>query len=427
MLVRSKSPSAEPADPLRDHRQTLRTLHTEMQTADDEKIRQIVGLLDGSPEHHALHAVLDPLRPRLAALRPTRPLRFTRLLFMPLEDLVIPARQWKAGLASIPRSVLSSISDTVRVALGAGVEAIESVIAGHGTNEPDVVARAGALLWSRACDILAPAPPPTGWAGTGLPDSAYAPLARAIATVLRRAVPLLCLRREAELGVLQLNEQMIADVMSNLAGEPVAGRGLVCKLILQQFPQPAVLLERLTNANDTPADRALLQAVMNAGVEDLLTDVEAASALSGSLGDVSTQVQRLNAFMRDLTTDADTPRHRARLRDIREKMDILCRGRFVEGMQEGLIAPLAAASVPVDAAGQKGLESWARDLRSVEVVGRKLGSPAAYDALLAQAGAKVSDAAETGILTRMRAVRLVEILAGPEVAEQLYCRTQPKG
>src|ERR1700733_6125043 len=99
-LGRSKTPQSGSPDSSRQHRQVPRTLHNDMLTADDDKIRQIVGLLDDSPDHHALHAVLDPLRPRLAALRPARPLRFTRLLFTPFADLLVPARAWKPGLAS---------------------------------------------------------------------------------------------------------------------------------------------------------------------------------------------------------------------------------------------------------------------------------------------------------------------------------------
>jgi hypothetical protein len=424
MLGRSKTPQSGSPDSSRQHRQVLRTLHNDMLTADDDKIRQIVGLLDDSPDHHALHAVLDPLRPRLAALRPARPLRFTRLLFTPFADLLVPARAWKPGLASIPRSVLKSMSNTVRVAMGQDAEPIESLIEGYDTTELDIVTRGGALLWHRAGNILTLVPPPVGWSDTGLPDSAYAPLARAIATVLRRAVPLRFLRREAELGVLQPDEQMIDEIVSGLAGEPVEGRVLVFKLIIEQFPRPAVLLERLTNLGDTPAERALLQSAMNTGVEDLLADIETTSDLVGTLEDVTVQVQRLNTFLQELGSDADAPRHRARIRAIREKMDTLCRSRFIAGMQEGFVAPLATASAPVDAAGQREMESCARDLRSVEMVGRKLGSSATYDALLVQASTRVSDAAESGILSPMRAVRLVEILAGPEAAEKLYNRKQ---
>ena len=432
MLGRPKNPPSNPARPgsqdtpeesTRQYRHTLRTLHSDMLSADDTKIRQIVSLLDESPQHHVVHAVLDKIRPRLAALRPVRPLRFTRLLFIPFMDLLVPAGDWKPGHASVPRSILKPISDIVETALGRDADAIHSMIAGHDTNALDVVAQAGALLWPRAGEILAPAPLPEGWTHTGLPDTAYPPLARALATVLRRAVPLRWLQRETELGMLQSNQQIIDQILSDMVSEPVEGRLLVFKLLIEHFPRPSMLVQRLSGLTDTPAERALLQAAMAAGVDDFLSGAEAAADIVGTLSDVSTHVQRLTTLLQDLSNDAEAPRHRARLRVIREKMDVLCRDRFAEGMQEGLVSPLAAtASAPVDADGQKQLERCARDLRSVETVGRKLGSPAAYDALLGQAGAKVEAAVDTGVLSPMRAVRLVEILAGPDEAEKLYNR-----
>jgi hypothetical protein len=416
----SRSGSAGPA------RSELRALHTEMQGAGDEKIRQIVGLVDGSSDNHSLAMLLDPLRPRLAALHLARPLRFARLLFTPVNDLLVPARVWKPGQAAIPRSVLKSLTNTVRVVLAGEVGAIEAKLVGCTTNDLDVVSRAGQMLWRRAGDILAMAPPAVGWDDTGLPASAYDPLARAIATVLRRAVPLRMLQREAEIGLLQPNEAGIAEVVSGMADEPAEGRVLVLKLVLMRCPHAAEILRRLTNSTDTPAERALLSAAMDAGVQGLLAEIEDTTILPGSLGEVGVQAQQVAGLLQDLGNEANSSRVRSRLKEIREKMDLLCRDRFNEGMQKGLVRPLATAPASFDAAGQRELETCARDLRSVETAGRKLGSAAAYAASLVQAGAAVEAAAEAGTLSRIRAVRLVEILAGPEQAEEFYRRSAQK-
>jgi hypothetical protein len=424
MLGRPNNLSPARPDASPDGRQTMRALHNDLLTANDEKIRQIVGLLDNSSDGQGLHIVLDPLRPRLAALRPVRPLRFARLLFIPLSDLLVPARNWKPGQATIPRSILKAISSTVRAEFG---DEIDCQIDGHDTSELDVVASAGASLWGRAGRLLALAPPPVGWADTGLPETAYAPLARAIATVLRRAVPLQALLREAELGVLQPTEKTIGDIVSNMADEPVEGRVLVLKLILQHCPHAGELLRRLTNSTDTPAERALLQKAMEAGVENILTEIEDVPVLTGSLSDVASQIQRLTILLKDLNSETDSPRQRARLRIIREKMNVLCRDRFIEGMQESLFMPLSGAPAPVDAAAQRVLENCARDLRSIETIGRKLGSGSIYDASLADAGAAVEAATDSGTLTCMRAVRLVEILSGAEQAEKFYYRKRQEG
>jgi hypothetical protein len=124
--------------------------------------------------------------------------------------------------------------------------------------------------------------------------------------------------------------------------------------------------------------------------------------------------------LQEINRDANAARNHARVRGIREKLDAVCRERFVDGMKSGLVAPLAAALAPVDRAGQTQLENCARDLRTVETVGRKLGNPTNYDALLVKASEAVQEAADSGNLGPMRAIRLVEILSGPETAETMY-------
>jgi hypothetical protein len=428
MLNPAKTP--EPASPesSRQTQQTLRALQTDMRGADDGKIRQIVSLSEASAENPVWHTVLQALRPRLAVLRPTRSLRFTRLLFMPLDDLLVPARHWRPGQATVPRTSLQVISNTVRSGLGGDIAGIERLIAGRNTSEPEVVTQAGLALWGPAAEILAQAPPPDDWPQTGLPVAVYAPLAKAIATVLRRGSAIGHVLREAEVGMLELTEQSFADIIAGMEGEPPEGCAMVFTLILRQLPDAAALMRRLTEAQRSPAQKMSLQAAMDRGLEDVLGALESESDLTrglseGALLDVGSQVTRIAALLRDLGDDPGAVRHRPRLRSIRDKLDTLCRARFADGMKTGLAEPLAQTSAPVDSAGQKQLESCARDLRTVETAGRKLGSSATYDALLQAAEATVEVAAQGGNLSPMRAIRLVEILSGAEAAEKMYKRT----
>jgi hypothetical protein len=369
--------------------------------------------------------VLDPLRPRLTTLKPPRTLRFTRLLFMPLDGLIVPASGWKPGQATIPRSVLEAISRTVQVEMGGDIAVIESIITGHNTDEAEVVTRAGLSAWGRAGEILARAPAPVGWADTGLPPALYASLARAVATVLRRAAKLRNLERDVELGVLQPDEQVIRGIISSLAGEPTQGCGMVFKLLLRRLPHAIPLLRQLIGASGTSADRGMLQTAMDEGTDALLADMEDRSELTeglreGAFSAVGTEVQRIATLLQDIDQDAGAARHRPRLHGIRRKLDEVCRGRFVEGIAKGLVTPLASATALMDNAGLAQLESFARDLRTIETAGRKVGSPAAYDTLLVKASEAVQTAANHGSLGTVGAVRLVEILAGPEMAEAMY-------
>jgi hypothetical protein len=405
--------------------QDLRALRHVMQEADDHKIRQIVALLDGSPENQISRAVLGPLRPRLAALKPIRSLRFSRLLSTPLDDLIVPAAVWRPGQATIPRSVLNSMTNIVRIELGSDTAIIDRMIAGHNTDDTGIVTRAGQALWGRAAEIMARSHQHNEWAETGLKPTAYGPLALAIATVLRRASLLRCLLRDAELGVLEPDEQAVREILSHMADEPPEGCTMVFKLVLGQLPHAVPLLRRLVDQSPAPAEKALLRKAMDRATGDLLDDMESRSDLAeglrdGSLADVGTEVRRIAGLLQDINQDASAAQHRAKVSGIREKLDVVCRGRFVEGMNTGLVGPLAAATAPVDTAGQKRLETCARDLRTIETTGRKLGNTASYDALLLKASEAVQAAADSGNLGIMRAVRLAEILSGPAMAEEIY-------
>jgi hypothetical protein len=54
------------------------TIQTSLAHAADAQIARVVAMVDAMPERGSADALIAPLRPRLAALRPTRPLSFTR-------------------------------------------------------------------------------------------------------------------------------------------------------------------------------------------------------------------------------------------------------------------------------------------------------------------------------------------------------------
>jgi hypothetical protein len=428
MLRRSEGSEPMSATSPKQSLRALGALRQDMQDADDQKIRQIVALIDTSPENQISQLVLDPLRPRLAALRPIRPLRLIRLLSIPFDELIVPAPVWKPGQSTVPRTVLKPLANIVRIGLGHEAVTIERMIAGHNTGDTEIVTRAGRALWGRAAEILGNAPRPTEWENTGLRPDTYSSLAKAVATVLQRASALRRLLREAEIGVLNPDEQAVRDVISNLANEPPEGCAMVFKLLLGQLPHAAPLLRRLVDSGWTPAEKAVLQTAMSRGTEEVLAVMEARSDLpeglrAGPLAAVGSEVRRIAGLLQDINHGPNAGRHRVRVNGIRQKLDAVCRERFADSMATGLVAPLAAAAAPLDTIGQKRLETCARDLRTVETFGRKLGNATTYDALLLKASEAVQAAAGAGHLDTVRAVRLVEILSGPETAEAMYKQT----
>jgi hypothetical protein len=414
------SPSS-PNQPIED----LRALRHDVREADDGKIRQIVTLLDGSPENQVSQAVLNSVRPRLAALKPIRSLRFARLLSIPLDDLIVPAAVWRPGQTTIPRTVLKPMTSIVRLEMDTDTAIIDSMIAGHSIGDTEVITRAGQALWGRAAEILSRAHRHAEWEATGLKPAIAGPLVQAIVTVLRRATPLRSLMRDAELGVLEPDGQAVREIVFGMEAEPADGHAMVVKLILRQLPRSVSLLRRLVGQSPTQAEKVLLQTAIDRATRDILEAMDTRPDLAeglrdGPLAAVGTEVQRIAHLLQDISHDPNAARHRARVTGIRAKLDTICRGRFADGMNAGLVAPLAAATAPVDSAGQLQLETCARDLRAVETAGRKLGNPATYDALLFKGGEAVQAAADSGTLGTMRAIRLVEILCGPAMAEAMH-------
>jgi hypothetical protein len=406
-------------------RDEMRILHHDLMKANDEKIVRVVEMVDSLPAAEQAQAMLDPLRGRLAALRPVRPLRLSRLLFIPLDPLIVPARQWRPGDPSVPRSVLASISKTVEAGLGESARAIRTTITGHKTDAAQVIAAAGAVLWPRAADILRAAPPPVAWDETELRIGAYPALARALAAVLRRAAKLRLLARDAEIGAVACDEQAVAEILVGLAEEPPEGRAMVVRLILGQAPHAAPLLRQIVAMCRDGMERRHLQQAVAAGVDQVLTTLEHRDEVTdgirrGALGSAGLEVRRLAALLTEVEHDTAAPQHRPRLKAIRARLDEACRARLEDGVQEGLAAPLAAAAAPVDGTAQTELETCARDLRALESVARRFGNAGDYDSLLRKATDVVQAAGQSGTLTPVRKLRLVEILAGADAAEALY-------
>jgi|GEM_PF-1744302 len=409
----------------------LRALRSELLDADDSKIMRIAEVLDEAADPSLNQTILDPVRARLALLKPSRPLRFTRLLFIPLNPLIVPARDWRPEEATVPRTALTSISNTVRAGLENERIPIDKVISVRKAGTTQMISLAGEVLWTPAAEILATAPPPVDWAETGLHPSAYPPLARAIAAVLRRAPQLRCLVRDAEIGALESNADILNDLLRDIGDESPEGCDMIARLILVQSPHMAPLLRRSVSSTQDLAEKAMLHQAVDRGVEHLLTDMENGTGFTeaierGALAHVGGEVRRIAALLREIGHDASAAKHRPRLKPIMERLDQACRARFADGIRDGLITPLALASTPLDGVDQTRLETTARNLRTLETAARLVGSPASYDALLQRAAETVCAAAADGTLSSVRTIRLVEILSGSEAAEALYMKEQAR-
>jgi hypothetical protein len=393
--------------------------------ADDHKVRRIVALVDGTTDPAMNRALLDPLRSRLSVLRPARPLRFTRLMFIPFDPLTVPLRQWRIGDATLPRPAMAPIARQVSAALGEIARDVDALITRQAIDAEEAIKHAGELLWPHAAELIAAADVPTDWADTELPLAAYRVLAAALAAVLRRAVPLRRLANEAARGVRIPDETSARHILTNIDSESKIGCTMIARLILENAPHATSILGRIPGVTRDPERKAALRDAVDTALRGALTHMEHDHRVfrditDGAVADVDENIRRAAGLLYELATDAEFAAHRPRVAALRDRLDRACRTRFSRSVHDELEWPLGAASERMEGQAQTELEASARGLRKLETEARKLGGSTVYDTVLA-------GAAETGTLTTMGKVRLTEILAGVDAAEAIYRRLrQPR-
>src|SRR5450631_4088204 len=131
----------------------IRDVARGLASARDEQILQVVAMVDAMPQRGAADQLIAPLRERLARLRPPRPLRFARLLFLPLDPLIVPAARWRPNQPTIPRTVIPLLAQTVEKGLGSLGQTVATMIDGHTTAQQMVIDEAGSLLWRGAAEF----------------------------------------------------------------------------------------------------------------------------------------------------------------------------------------------------------------------------------------------------------------------------------
>ncbi len=400
----------------------LRAMRRILIAASDTQIRRVVALVDEMTQRGVADALIEPLRQRLAQLRPPRKLRFERLLFLPLDPVIVPPRVWRPADPTIPRNAVLPLSNTVRAALGPDIAAIDALIAGKLADDLAVIEQAGALLWPEAARILAGAPPPPEWADAGLNPTVHKPIASGVAAVLTRRTALEAVIQDSRAGLLAVGEEAIEPIIAGLAEETTESQALVIAVLLARLPRAGPLLSVLDSvmrgspplrqASDRAADALLDRLDTENGIESRITHA--------TLGQACHEVQRLGTMLSELEDRTGDPKRRTRLRGLRQRLDASCRTRFAGSLKDEFLAPLQAMSGAIDPPVQRLLETTARQLRTLEVAARPIGSGAVYDTLLLQAAAAITaDGSKRGGQSVMRSARLVEILAGPDAAMAL--------
>lgn len=144
-----------------------------LSNASDDQLRRVVGVLDSLVTRGEADRLLAGLRDRIRALHPDRPMRFGRLLVLPLEAALVNTAEWMKEPAGIPRAALNPLIETVRRVMGPEAEVIEMATLGRRLQDAEAVRSLGRRLWSRAASASLPVLP-DGWEEAGL-SGALAP------------------------------------------------------------------------------------------------------------------------------------------------------------------------------------------------------------------------------------------------------------
>ena len=400
----------------------LQALKRDIAGAADPQIMRIVAMVDAMGTRGPMDQLIAPLRRRLLVLRPPRPLRFDRLMFHPLDPLIVPAMRWRWGRHTIPRSVLTPMSRHVHRLMGEEAQAIEAELAGKTTADQALIGRLGQRLWPRAAAILAETKIFESWDITGLGDRLYRPLANLVAALLAEAAPLDALCTETAEGLLPPRPEAVGAMLGRTAAAHPAALPMLIVLLLTRLPQAAAFIRQAPLGSSLVGIRAAtvklaLEQAADRLLRQLIEDEATEAALAaGSLADAGAATRRILTLLEQLACGTVGPRQREQMRLVRQRLDGGCQARFATGLQEDLLAPLRYTGPALDAAAVGALEQAARGLRMLAFEARPLPSGGGFEPMLIQAATVIRGEAMRDRLTLADQVRLVEILSGPEAA-----------
>ncbi len=377
-------------------------------TARDEQLARVVAMVDAMPQRDAADALIAPLRQRLAQIRPSRPITFTRLMFLPADPIIVPGPRWRRGMAAVPRTALARLAGHVQQRLDAPTLArVASELAGGGDG---AAARAGAVLWPASATALDAAPAPADWtAVTGIPLEDYAPIVRTVGAVLRRATLI-----DAACNALgPAADHALGELLAGLSDTPDV-LAVILPVLLERHAHPDHVLNAVRascppDKRHSAADAAARSAIEAAGA--VLIQLETAE-----LATAGQQFGRVASLLAGLDQLRPTGARQDEAAQMRRQADEACRDRLSKAIAQDLLEPLAAASAAPTDEEIDGLETVARDVRRLEGIGRQLGNPVSYGALLRQATMSLTDGASSSPLPAADRVRLVELLSGPDAA-----------
>lgn len=404
---------SKPSDP-KQIQSLLAILRNGLTGANDVQLRQVVAMVDSLEDRGQVDALLAPVRARLRHMHPARPLRFSRLLFIPMDPIVVPPQGWTPGTAAMPRNALTPLTQLVRDRMGDQVTPIDDLIQDGSVADTDIIDQAGALLWPSAATILAEATAAPGWTDAGLPANTFLSLARTASFVLHNACRVGALARGMPMAAETAAETLENVLNSAQQAGPAAWRVVLLILLLRLPDTKRVLSAAMTTARSrNTATRVATEQAIEAAIDHL----EHHRPTPGETpADAAMQMTAIATLLEGITAGGAGPERNRRVAGLRASLDKTCQTRLQTGLAEQILAPLRERIIEAQECDLEALEQAAPALRSLEGAGRRLGNADNYDRMLRQAATDVQMVTQGTDISPGERARLVELLAGPDIA-----------
>lgn len=406
-----KPPSPETLDATKTQKpgeSTKDTALTEnLSGASDENLLRIVAMIDRQAERNKLDDLLTDIRPRLARLRPPRPVTMTRLLFLPLSGALVNRNMWRQDPAAIPRAALKPIFELLRDLPGSHLQEAEDATRGAVFSDLAVVDQYGRFIWETAAKLCEKITPGTRWAEAGFMPEDFRTMMRLAAGVWRHAGPLWGVLRQ---GSAPVAADMLRTALTGPASEgPDIFRAAFRTLLLASGNVAAFTA---LASGMPPGTSEIVTQSLEEWVEIALTKLAEQELIEAT--DRAEEIGKTLEAM-SLTPFFQIPRRRQQLSSFFWRLEEHCREMLLEIIEEEILPALVPGAEAYADERFFSLEGYARAARRLEILGRHFGNDPGYDEIqqrLIKAFATAQkDQAQLGI-TMMDLARLEEILLG---------------
>ena len=373
--------------------------------AGNAQLARIVAVVDALPARGRVDDLIAPLRHRLAQIRPPRPRSVMRLLFVPVEPVIMPLDEWRSVGIGIPRPAVGTLGRALRDAMLA-----EGTWPGEGPADES----AGAVIWPAAARTLQRLALPPDWEDrTGLHAAEFQVVTATLGGVLQDAVVI-----EEICQAASPNQASIRGALISAQTRGSAGLDTAVAILLARTGSSRVA----SIATEIAGGEATVDLALTRMVSSMAQQAKAGAGREG----IAATATRLAEVIGPMAHGA-SPAQLARLNGTRKQAEALCRETFRDAARETIASISAPSASPGPAEEEDeaadAMEAMARDVRRLELAGRKLGGNTEYESILAKAVDAVH--ANPGQLATIERVRLLEILAGPETAMRLLNGEDP--